>query len=94
MWGSSLWQKFIICFSLCFFAIWISTLATWVTIYNARQEGQGTLTAPFKKLTCGTMRKNNFDAIKTAAPGVFCSFACLPFKLKSCQALRGPTASP
>ncbi len=65
MWGKSLWQKFLICFTLTFFAIWISTLLTWVTIYSARQEGQGSQSAPFKKAQCATLK----DAVSTSPKG-------------------------
>ena len=39
MWGKTWGEKFLICFTICFFIIWISTLGTWVTIYSARIEG-------------------------------------------------------
>jgi hypothetical protein len=84
MWGNTLFQKFVICFSICFFTIWISTLATWVTIYSARQEGQGTLTAPFKKAVCGNLKDEiGQDATKTGPAGVSLAFALASFSLHS-----------
>jgi hypothetical protein len=70
MWGQTLWQKFVICFTIVFFTIWISTLATWSTIYFARVEGQGVLSAPFSKVVCGDLRdESKVKATKTAPKG-------------------------
>jgi hypothetical protein len=82
MWGDNLWQKFVICFSICFFTIWISTLATWVTIYTARQEGQGSLTAPFNKAVCGNLKDEIGQvATKTGPAGVSLAFVLVSFSL-------------
>jgi hypothetical protein len=70
MWGSTLWQKFVICFTITFFTIWISTLATWTTILAARQEGQGAQSAPFSKVACGVLQDEaKVKATKTAPKG-------------------------
>jgi hypothetical protein len=90
MWGQTLWQKFVICFTIVFFTIWISTLATWTTIYFARVEGQGELSAPFSKVVCGDLRdESKVKATQTAPKGVLapqltthlvraCSSHCIP----------------
>ncbi len=70
MWGETLWQKFVFCFTIVFFIIWISTLASWTTIYYARQEGQGAQSAPFSKVVCGELKdENNVKATKTGPKG-------------------------
>jgi len=65
-WG----EKFLICFTICFFVIWISTLGTWVTIYSARIEGQGRQSAPFSNVACATLNDaTGTPATSTASKG-------------------------
>jgi hypothetical protein len=56
MWGDSIGQKLLICSVLVFFTIWISTLATWVTILYARQEGQGKMSGTFSTKSCAQLK--------------------------------------
>jgi hypothetical protein len=98
MWGSTLWQKFVICFTIVFFTIWISTLATWTTILAARQEGQGAQSAPFSKVVCGVLQDEvKVKATKTAPKGSILPNFLYPSPTLvhlPPQAPRGKTVSP